>query len=179
MPDNVELLKKNIEANHYENIEVSCVALGDRNGTSEIYISGKSNWSSMSNLGRSGKVGKMTVEVRTVDKALEHREPPNFVRMDVEGYETKVIRGMENILKNSNLRWLFIELHPSLMKRQELAELLAILKRHNFEIELIAMTVGLSPERTYRSLTIDEVLQHGMPEPHQVGAQTFFKRKAP
>lgn len=176
VPNNVELLKKNIEVNHYENIEVFSTALGDRDGTSEIHLSEQSNWHSMSDLLTSDKVNKMPVEVLTVDKALENKDFPNFIRMDVEGYEIKIIRGMESTLKNSKLRRLFIELHPSLMKRHELVELLTTLKRHNFEIEMMAMTVGLSPERTYYSLTIDEVLQHGMPEPPHVGAQTFFTR---
>ena len=176
IPKSIELLKKSIEANHYANIEILNIALGDRNGTAEIYLSRNSNWHSMSDLRTFEEMGKMVVEVRTVDKLLEDTDFPNFIRMDVEGYESKVIKGMENTMKNSKLTGLFIEIHPVLLSESELVELLTTLKRNSFEIA--KMTIGTRPERTYDSITIDDILQNGMPQPHHVGAETFFERKS-
>jgi len=113
--DNIELLKKNIEANRYKNITVYRSAVGSENRTGEINLSRSSNQHSFLTLDKnfSGKTEK--VEIITLDTFLKDKPYPHFVRMDVEGYEKDVIIGMKGVLNHQKPLKIFMELHtPSL-----------------------------------------------------------------
>ncbi len=46
-------------------------------------------------------IGEEEVPVETVDTFFKDKESPNFLRMDVEGYEYQILKGMTNILKET------------------------------------------------------------------------------
>jgi hypothetical protein len=54
--------------------------------------------------------------------------------MDVEGYEFNILQGMKDTLKNASNITLLIELHGHLMTRDQIEELIDVLKRNNFII---------------------------------------------
>ena len=169
---NYEILNRNTKINNYKNIETYKIALGDTNQKGKINISKCSNLHSMSE--NFNSVETIEVDVLTVDTFLKDKEIPTLIRMDVEGYEGKIIKGMEKTLMNKKLKNLYIELHPSLMKNDEMMELLKTLKKRGFKIS--KMTLGTIPELIIDDITIDEILRKGMPKPHRVGAETFFIR---
>ena len=62
-------------------------------------------------------LGIQDVSVLTVDEFVKDKPVPNLVRMDVEGYEYEIIKGMTqtlkgktNILLNSILSLMFLDL---------------------------------------------------------------------
>lgn len=130
---NVSSLKKNIELNNYNNIEVSQMAFGENTCEKDIYISSKSNWHSFYKPDKFIKTEKIKMD--KVDNFLTNKEMPTFVRMDVEGYELSVIKGMEKTLPK--IKKMFIEIHSDVMSTKETEELLNILRRENFYPELI------------------------------------------
>jgi len=55
---------------------------------------------------------KIIVEVTSLDKALSG-ENPSLIKIDVEGYETPVLEGAQEILKNQTLNAVIMELNGS------------------------------------------------------------------
>jgi FkbM family methyltransferase len=64
--------------------------------------------------------GLVQVQVRSSDSIIQS-EPeltPNIIKLDVEGYEGQVIDGMQNLLKQKQLRCIGIEIHFALLNER-------------------------------------------------------------
>jgi len=114
-PKNFEILRKNIEINGYQNIKAYQIAIGDRKGRAKLGVSDYSNLHKIIEEKESDFTQYIEVEITTLDEFLKDKESPNFIRMDIEGYETKALQGMKKTLKETEppLK-LFIEIHPFL-----------------------------------------------------------------
>lgn len=96
-PSNAALLSKNIDANGYKNITVKQAAVSDRAGMRDLHLSRMSNLNTFHDQGSaarffSGEV--VSVETTTVPLLADAVGPPDFIRMDVEGHEVEIIRGL-------------------------------------------------------------------------------------
>ena len=109
-PDNYKNLVHNISLNHYKNIETHQLAIGDHDGEIGFEIAAACNWNKIA---RDGK-GNINVKLTTLDKFLNGRKV-DFIRMDVEGYELSILKGMDNTLKTYRPA-MFIEVHRDLLK---------------------------------------------------------------
>ncbi len=128
---NVELLKKNIDANNYKNIEVFNKAVGDKNGKQDIFVSKQSNLSTFCkniDLDQTGET--VPVEVTTLDSFLKDKRLPDIVRMDVEGYEFEILKGMKKTFKETGHLQLFIEVHCDFLGVEKTKEFYRLLKKH-------------------------------------------------
>ena len=80
------------------------------------------------------------IKVRSGDSLIgsEELKVPNFIKIDVEGYESDVIKGMADLLKEPELRTLAIEIHFALLEERGLREaprdIVAELKQNNFTV---------------------------------------------
>jgi len=128
-----ESLNANIKLNNFKNIETFQFAFGNKIGNITININRKCNLNSIYPI--KNTIGKQNTEINTIDNFLKNKTKPSFVRMDVEGYELNIVKGMINTLPK--LKMVFIELHSHIMKLNETRELLDILKKNNFEPDLI------------------------------------------
>ena len=137
-PRNIDLLKRNVSINDYKNIEIFHSAVGDKNGTEKLYVSSKSNWHSMVTFDEQGTEETIDVNILTVDTFLKDKEYPALIRMDVEGYEYNIIKGMKDTLTKEKPLKLFIEIHPQIMKEVDVVFLLTTLKQNNFEVAMVA-----------------------------------------
>lgn len=191
VPENFELLKRNIQLNGVTNIEAFNIALGDKNGEVEMYLSQKSNLHSMSLTKNTSSESRIKVKLLKVDEFLKDKGAPDFVRMDVEGYENKILQGMDKILQSDKLCKLFIEVHFNIMDRMESVELLNTLKKNDFAIKRIFQGYGNNAQyfrtmivnrvrtsEAYSSHTIDDILQDEEILDGKRGAlEIFFARK--
>lgn len=88
---NFKILQKNIEINNLQNVITINKAVGSRD--EKVSISDDCN---------ATVVKKSTylqeIEMTFLDKYLEYT--PNFMKIDVEGYETEVLKGAQKILEN-------------------------------------------------------------------------------
>jgi len=91
IPRNVEILRKNIELNSVSNIEVLQIAAGDRRGRIEISNAG----SHSSVLDASTSKDKVYVDMYPLDEVIDRVD---VVKIDVEGYEIEVVKGMRRII---------------------------------------------------------------------------------
>ncbi len=72
---------------------------------------------------RVGADGSHTVQMVTGDSLLQRfGTPPTLVKIDVEGFEIHVLRGMSRVLASPSLRQLFIEVHFGLLEANGLKD---------------------------------------------------------
>lgn len=115
VPENIKLLKKNININHYPNIDIFQLAIGDRNGSGFIHLFNGSNLHSMNKNNSFESKHSIPVKIITLDKFLENKPYPSIIRMDTEGYEEKIIKGMEKTLSAQKPLKIFMEFHCCLL----------------------------------------------------------------
>lgn len=138
VPENIDLLKKNIALNKLSNIEVHQLAIGDKNGSAPMYTSVRRNLGTLREVSQSRKdtlvKGTVNVEVVTLDHFINNKPNPRIIRMDVEGYEYQVIKGMSGLLRMRLPLTIFIEFHFPTLKKEESVEILGTLHDSGFEI---------------------------------------------
>lgn len=88
---NYEACKKNLDG--YSNIELLNIGLSDKE--EELYIAGEGDMTYL------GKYGDLKVTTRLLDNVIQNKSV-GFIKMDVEGYEEKVLRGAEKIIRNEH-----------------------------------------------------------------------------
>jgi FkbM family methyltransferase len=154
---NVELLRKNIEINGYSNIMSYELAIGDVNGVNSMYITKQRNKHTFREVVGTRKekyvTGKIDVEVVTLDDFLQNKLYPNVIRMDVEGYEYQIIKGMKNTLQKKLPLKIFVEFHFHLLKQHESIEILETLKDAGFRLADVALDKGLRGLHRYKFLS--------------------------
>jgi FkbM family methyltransferase len=106
-PGNVALLQRNLEQNAISNVVVREGAISDEEGKREFHLSTQSNLNTFHDIG-SGAVHlageSIPVEVNTVPALAEEFGPPDVMRMDVEGHEVEVIRGLLDAVEAGTMR---------------------------------------------------------------------------
>jgi FkbM family methyltransferase len=169
VPDNYELLRRNVDLNRRGNIEMHRCAVGDKPGRAQMHLSHLRNWHAMTAVHATGRV--IDVDVVTLDSFLDGKPAPSLVRMDVEGYEHEILRGMEQTLDRSNDLTLFIEIHPHIIGAEKMRSMLLLLERHGYQIARIASRRG---EDTYTIGTYlaDDAAMSGS----RGGSLVFFSR---
>ena len=131
--ENLNLLKRNLELNNISSLaEVYHLAVSDKKGEFPLYIANESNTHSMVEPQEKGR-DSINIKTTTVDDFLEGKDKVDFIRMDVEGYECEIIKGMAGILQKDYPLKMFIELHPQLVGREKIINMLETLKKHGFE----------------------------------------------
>lgn len=126
--ENVRILRRNIELNELANVVVVEKALGAASG--QVTINRLSNASI-----RSRGPGRVAVEAITLDELIADLGlRPNFVKIDVEGYEYDLLSGGRATIAAAER--LFIEVHPRALGRygKTFADLWTYVDADRFEI---------------------------------------------
>ena len=100
LPANVEQIQANTAANKLDNLTIIPSAVGDQEGTATLYIDAHPGGATLSIDDSSGVGGQMGVEVVRIDDLVVtgRCRPPDVVKIDVEGLEPAVLRGMASTL---------------------------------------------------------------------------------
>lgn len=114
-PTNFALLEKNVRANGYQNVEPVRKALSDQNGKIQLYLS--KNNKGMHRIYKSRYCDEsIEVDMVRLDDYFEHYEGKiSFIKMDVEGAEMAVLKGMSTLLRKNRAPML-IEFAPYALK---------------------------------------------------------------
>ncbi len=97
---------REVAAHGNERLTVVQKAVGETEGTAQFHLKAATthasflpNWESMDD------VGVMTVSVTTLDKAIEQFGLPAFCKIDVEGFEPEVLRGLSHRIPAMSLEY--------------------------------------------------------------------------
>jgi FkbM family methyltransferase len=102
VPQNASRLENNARLNNLNNVEVIKIALSGRCGQSELLLARHSGGAVLRGAGIPPDFTEsIAVETYTMDVFIEKEQlrPPNLVKIDVEGAELDVLKGMSGVLR--------------------------------------------------------------------------------
>ncbi len=113
--EDIDLVNKTLKKNKASNFTTLAIGLGDENKkmTAGVYTdSGMARFSDSKFTNDVTPHTSDTFEIKTMDSVCKELNITyvDLIKIDVEGYEYKVLKGAENLLKNSKPK-LLIELH--------------------------------------------------------------------
>ena len=129
-PENFNMLLTNVSMNNLRNVECFNLACSNYEGYGKMKVMPQSNWHRLD----VDNKGDLQVEVTKVDILTKEVERLDFMRMDVEGHEAKVIEGSHKTIENLRPS-LFLEFHPTLLGKDSTLKLLKRLKDYGYEID--------------------------------------------
>lgn len=111
-PDSIEALRTRF-AGVSDHVTVLGVALADTSGTASFFADGSSVTNRLSTDEGDAQGKAVQVRVMRADEACRefHLPVPSVVKIDVEGFEVDVIRGMGAMLQSPELKNVFVEVH--------------------------------------------------------------------
>ena len=134
-------LMGNIELNKVRNVKAMPYALGDYIAKSVLYVAGENieasslikNHITNNPLGRYPIIDSFLVQVLTLDYVIDRSiavvgrpiDHVDLAKIDVEGYEMKVLRGAEKALNKGIIERLVVEVHTDQVSTKELIKALA------------------------------------------------------
>lgn len=145
--ENFDILKKNIEINHCENVIPIQKAISDRNGKARLYC--------YTNRGKNiifhfdDNYNEFApVETMRLDSYFEKYDGKiNFIKIDAEGADMMVVQGMEDLLKKNKDIKIVTEYWPLGLSGSgcKPENYLKLLKGYDFKLYEIVRTKGLMP----------------------------------
>ena len=138
---NFGILKKNIKLNNYTNIFAEHKAVGEKDGIATLYRSNHPGMHKIDSKPQHSK-DKLNVDIISLDNFFNknHIQPKiDFIKIDVEGFELSVLKGMKNILKNNKNIKILLELYHNKLHEEDLEynskyeELLDFLESFDFK----------------------------------------------
>jgi len=156
-PESFKLLTENIKGNRLKNVEIFNIALSDKKGKLDFYIAKNIDGSLMmsSNEGRLGKDGKkIIVNAELLSKYIKN-ERIDFLKIDVEGAENKII---DNLLKNNllkNIENYIIEYHHLIGNDlSRLGKFLVNFEKEKFDYQINSRTIPLFNKNRVKDIMI-------------------------
>jgi len=107
--DTFDKLTANLQLNESSNVQPLRIALSDHRGSGSLIRASREGLSQGSRLGEDGVD---TERVELVDGDGLSLSVPEAVKIDVEGHEYAVVRGMRRTLSQPRCRAVFCEIHP-------------------------------------------------------------------
>lgn len=148
--------------------EVLNIALGDTDETQVINIAGNSYSSSILNMlpthlhsaPESAYVGTETIQVRTLDSLFRElcKSPGNvFMKVDTQGFESRVLKGAERSLEQIDTVQLEVSLIPLYESELLLSDMCLAMSNRGYT--LVALENGFTDEASGQLLQIDGIFR--------------------
>lgn len=117
VPENYEVLKKNVETNNLKNVEIYNLALSEREEIRRFHITKDSGWCGFYAHPLAKTLREIEVKAVALDSFLrEIPKVPLIIKIDVEGHEIYVLEGMKGIIEAATDLMFFIEFNPDSLK---------------------------------------------------------------
>jgi FkbM family methyltransferase len=184
--ENFRLLCNNVMINKATNIKVNSFAFGSKNGKGEIFVTQRCNCCTLRRNSQTNIIDVQQVPITTVDTFLKGKQTPTLIRMDVEGYEYEILKGMTETLKEDMM--LLIEVHTVLLSNLEdfldilehngYCALLVVFEEkvpHNEVVSVLLKNGGESYPKYYSNLSISKLRE--ILKVEQVSPNVFFAKK--
>ena len=145
-----ELLMRSVAANSFQDkVTLHNFAISDSEGEKDIYLSERYyNLNTLCDVSgvetklhkfRKGKIFTRTIDSLNVE--------PNFIKMDIEGYEVEALRGGMGTLKRAKKCKLLIEVHPQYYSdERNFADVVTALYEMGFSIKYLVSAAVPCPD---------------------------------
>lgn len=111
-PEPLQVLRTNLAVNRCENVRILDFAFSDTTGPLELAFN---EYTASAQQASDLPSTVQTVRSMAGDEALRNTPVPASVKIDVEGHEFAVLRGLKQTLSNPACRRLCLEIHPPLL----------------------------------------------------------------
>jgi FkbM family methyltransferase len=111
-PDNCALIRNGIEANGFVNVDLHAYGVADIDSDFAIDITGSNGA-----LRQERRAGDVIVRTVILDSYLAHENRMDIVKMDIEGFEGRALRGMRQLLERHR-PVIFTEFSPAELQRR-------------------------------------------------------------
>ena len=178
-PDNLLLLRKNLEANHCVNVTVIEAALSDKTKAAKLYqMQNNRGALSTADIFDVGEANAIPISSRRADEIYAQAgRVPRIAKIDVEGQEPLVIAGMADLLPEI----LQLEFVPEQLRAagHDPLDFLRSLETHGYALSVVAAATGerreLPPVQLVQaaeaSVTDLNLLAQRRPDPRQIRAE--------
>ena len=171
---NTRTLSRNISINNFESkISIFPLALSDKENiisyfNETTFSEGGSISNFNSNIDYRGEIvkenqikNKYNLFGTSIDNLILNKilKVPNYIKIDVDGIEHFILKGAENLLKNQNLKELFIEMNPTYVKQYEFIN--NIMEENNFK-KVVSLNSRLLIDKNYKlqsNETVNEIFK--------------------
>src|SRR6266508_2121491 len=139
-PKNFELLTRNIKTNGYSNIEPVMSAISDEKGAGLLHGRGSSTWSLVERKKAKAPEEERVCLTTSIDEYFRETQVDKSrvgaVKIDVEGFEMKVLRGMSSLINSPQPLTVVCEINPSLLGAAgtQPTDILDLLEGHGFDV---------------------------------------------
>lgn len=154
-PGNADLLETNVTHNGYDGVvDIHRAAVGAETKPVALQLHDNANhytvWTSPEGTTDESPaaaskeyvslpdIGSVSVEQVSIESVLADGSIPpesvHVVRLDVDGYEAEVFRGLNSVLETTSPLLIHVELHPQRLDEPELDGILSSLEENGFEI---------------------------------------------
>lgn len=100
-----EILQSNVELNSLTNVDLNNFALGSKNESMVININDEPGWNSLVHNNPNSK--SETIEISKGDDILKDKNKKVFIKIDTEGFELEVLKGLVEFIKSNNCTIIF------------------------------------------------------------------------
>lgn len=139
-PDSYQILRMNIRLMNARNVRSFNSAVSDRNETRDFQLRDFSSHGSLYPDHISATVRTVKVKTVSLDRMLK-RTPraPLVVKIDTEGHELGVLRGMANLLTRAREATVLVEFNPIILRKanQQPKELLQLIASLGFDANFV------------------------------------------
>lgn len=145
-PRQLAALRLNLALNEARG-RIHPVALSDRRETRQLHLGPSAN-SGLSGLGARPGAATIAIECRTADELVfdEGVDPPNLVKLDIEGWEPQVLRGMSRLLVERPPRAIVFEGAHDGAGQLANPELAALLATNGYTLRVIPRSGPIAEE---------------------------------
>lgn len=139
-PNNCKRIRRNLEANGHRNVTLCQMAVSERSGRVELFLGSDCGIHSLLRERASGEA--LEVEMVSLDDYFErHNLAPDLIKIDAEGVELQVLRGMQRTLARYPSTAVICEIYdpsPEVVRRKK-TEAVALLEAHGLRVsEVVA-----------------------------------------
>lgn len=116
-PENIDTIKSQIALRNVDNITLHSIALGKENTNMHLHVKSFHGHHSLGDVDNSPTVKRVEVQVRTVDDIFTELEIDriNFMKIDVEGFESDVIQGALKTLTEKKVDYILFEIEEKIL----------------------------------------------------------------
>jgi len=116
-PDNFSLLEKNVKINGYNNVVLVKKAASDKAGKLKLYLSESNKGDHRIYNSHDGRNFIKIDAVRLDDYFKNHKRPIDFIKIDTQGAEARIIAGARRMLQNNKNIKILTEFWPVGLQR--------------------------------------------------------------